>query len=112
MASAKAHHIRPVRGEHKKIHVKAECENCGRFDVVSVYEDQIESQDFKVSFYECQGCRKTFCNICVSDAEHVECPFCKRLKPKKMKPFDIYVCGICFQEWWREGGFCRECKYA
>jgi len=28
-----------------------------------------------------------------------------------VKPFDIYVCGVCFQEWWREGGFCRECKY-
>jgi hypothetical protein len=107
----KPHLIRPLKAKHKKIHVKAECEGCGRTDVVSVYEDQVEHTDFKLSFYECQQCRRHFCNICVGDAEKLECPFCKRLKPKKISPFDIWVCGICFNEWWREGGFCDECKY-
>jgi|WetSurMetagenome_2_1015567.scaffolds.fasta_scaffold63146_2 hypothetical protein len=112
MASAK-HKIRPVKAKDKKVHVRAECEKCGRYDVVSVYEDQVEHQDFKLSFYECSQCKRTFCNICVasSDPDRLQCPFCKRLKPKKMKPFDIYVCGVCFNEWWREGGFCKECKY-
>jgi hypothetical protein len=111
MFGKKTHHIRPLNHKTKKIHVKAECEKCGRFDVVSVYEDQVEHQDFKLSFYECSQCKHTFCNICSSDPAKIECPFCKRLKPKKIKPFDIYVCGVCFNEWWKEGGFCNECKY-
>ena len=105
------HGVRPVEGGGKKIHVRAECEKCGRFECISVYEDHVEGADFKVSFYECPVCRKTFCNICVGDTDKVECPFCHKLKPKKVKPFDIYVCGVCFEEWWREGGFCDDCKY-
>jgi hypothetical protein len=111
MAAKKPHHIRPLGGKDKKIHVKAECERCGRFDVMSVYEDQVEKIDFKGAFYECPQCKRSFCSLCMSDQERVECPFCKRLKAKRIKPFDIYVCGICFKEWWKEGGFCRECKY-
>jgi len=105
------HGIRPLKGKQKKIHVRAECEKCGRFECVSMYEDHVERSDFKVSFYECRQCRKTFCSICVGGAEKVECPFCHKLKPEKVKPFDIYVCGVCFGQWWREGGFCRQCRY-
>jgi hypothetical protein len=108
------HGIRPAKDKKKKIHVRAECEKCGRFECISVYEDQVEHADFKVSFYECQECQKSFCDICVADQQaegKVECPFCHKLKPDKVKPFDIYVCGVCFREWWREGGFCHECKY-
>jgi hypothetical protein len=111
MMSKKLHHIRPLKGKQKKIHVKAECDSCGRSDVVSIYEDQVEHQDFKVSFYECPQCKHTFCSICVGDVGKIECPFCKRLKPKKIKPFDIYVCGVCFDEFWNKGGLCNECKY-
>ena len=107
------HGIRPVKGKHKKVHLRAECEKCGRFECVSVYEDHVEHADFKVSFFECPECRKTFCDICVSgeDDSKIECPFCHRLKAEKVKPFDIYVCGVCFEHWWREGGFCHECRY-
>ena len=112
MFGKRAHHIRPLRSDrHRKIHVRAECEKCGRFECISLYEDHVEHADFKVSFLECPQCRKTFCNICIGDVERVECPFCHKLKAKKVKPFDIYVCGVCFNEWWREGGFCKECRY-
>jgi hypothetical protein len=111
MPGKKPHHIRPVKGKHKKIHVKAECEKCGRFDVVSVYEDQVEASGFKISFFECQQCKRMFCSVCVGELKGVACPFCGKLKPKRINPFDIYVCGVCFDEWWHEGGLCRECKY-
>ncbi|MFH0861723.1 MAG: hypothetical protein V1875_01720 [Candidatus Altiarchaeota archaeon] len=111
MFGKKAHRIRPLKHKEKKVHLKAECEKCGRFDVVSVYEDQVELPEFKLGFYECPQCRRTFCSLCASEPAAAECPFCKRLKPKKIKPFDIYLCGVCFREWWREGGLCRVCKF-
>ncbi len=97
--------------KRERVHVRVDCDKCGRYDCISVYEDQVEHTDFKVSFFECTQCKKTFCHICVEDDERVECPFCKKLKPKKIKPFDIYVCGVCFKHWWREGGFCKKCNY-
>ena len=74
MLGKKPHLIRSLKGKHKKIHVKAECDKCGRSDVVSIYEDQVEHVDFKVSFYECQECRRTFCSICVDGTRNWSAP--------------------------------------
>ena len=113
MFGKKEHHIRSIKHpKHQKIHVRTECDKCGRFECVSVYEDQVEGADFKVSFYECPQCKNTFCEICsAGDEKKAVCPFCHKVRPTKIKPFDIYVCGFCFNEWWREGGLCHTCKY-
>lgn len=105
------HTIRPVMGSDKKIHVRVDCENCGRYECLTIYEDHVEDVEFKLSFFECPNCKKSFCHICIKEDDALECPFCKRLKPKKIKPFDIYVCGVCFREWWKEGGLCNKCFY-
>jgi hypothetical protein len=105
----RGHHIRRL-DSHPKIHLRVDCQNCGRREVLTVYEEHVEGADFKRQYYECSGCNKTFCIDCTGH-ELLECPFCKRLKPNKIMPLDVYLCGVCFRQWWKEGGLCNKCKY-
>ncbi|MBU0761683.1 MAG: hypothetical protein KKD39_01545 [Candidatus Altiarchaeota archaeon] len=106
------HKLRPVRSrKHRKVHLRMDCDKCGRFECVTVYEDQVEAIKFKLNFFQCKQCRRSFCHICIADDDDISCPFCGKRKPKTVKPFDVYVCGVCFREWWNEGGLCIECDH-
>jgi len=104
MMAAKGHGLRDVKGPHKKIHVKAKCEKCHHEETVSIYEDQIESEDFKIKYFGCPECQKIFCVKCANGEAEPECPFCKKLKPKDIRPFDIYVMAVFFKRWLNEEG--------
>ncbi len=93
------HGIRSIKGPHKKIHVRADCEKCHHKETISVYENDIEYQEFKLRFFGCVECQKIFCLKCAGDDDGPECPFCKKLKPKDIKPFDIYVMAVFFEKW-------------
>jgi len=107
--AGRKHHIRPL-SKHKKIHVKAECDHCHKWECLTAYEDDIGKRDFMLGFFECQDCRKTYCIRCQPDQKKFKCPSCGSTNAKKVKPIDIYVCGVCLREWFNDK-LCSECDY-
>ena len=105
----KKHHIRPL-SKHKKIHVKAQCDHCHKWECISTYEDDVEKRDFTLGFCECKNCKKTFCLICQPDEKNFKCPSCGSTSARKIKPIDIYVCGVCLKEWFNDR-LCGKCEY-
>ncbi len=106
----KPHHIRPLKHPVGKIHVRADCDNCSKWETVTMYEDEVENRDFKTSFYECEKCRNMFCSVCYPDQKEIKCPFCAKTKSVKIRPFDIYMCNVCLDEWFHDR-LCAKCKY-
>ncbi|MBD3260862.1 MAG: hypothetical protein GF334_04165 [Candidatus Altiarchaeales archaeon] len=104
----KKHSIKPV-GVGEKLHVRVDCESCFRGESVFDYEKNIGSRKFNTSFQECPVCGKLLCEVCVP--EEKTCIACGG-KTAKIHPEDIYVCSVCIENWWDEGGLCgKHCKY-
>ena len=107
--AGRKHHIRPLN-KHKRIHVRAECDHCHKWECVSTYEDDVENRKFNIGFFECENCRRMFCMRCQPDQGNFKCPACGHASAKKVRPVDIYVCGICMREWFNDK-LCSKCDY-
>ncbi|MFC2162413.1 hypothetical protein ACFLRF_01915 [Candidatus Altiarchaeota archaeon] len=110
MATKKPHGIRSLDHPVKKIHVRVDCDNCYKWETVSMYEDEVEDRLFHNHFFECGQCGNIFCSVCTPSASKLKCPLCAADKSIKLKPFDIYLCNVCLQEW-HPDKLCGKCRY-
>jgi hypothetical protein len=104
------HHIRSVKYPVKKIHVRVDCDNCYKWETVSMYENEVEEREFNTRFFECEHCGMVFCSVCLPAEGKLECPFCSRTRVIKLRPFDIYWCNVCLREWYPDK-MCASCRY-
>ncbi|MFH1404112.1 MAG: hypothetical protein ABIH11_07580 [Candidatus Altiarchaeota archaeon] len=106
----KPHGLRPVDHDVDKIHVRADCDNCYKWETVSMYQDEIEHREFNTHFFECEQCGHVICSVCYPDKKDLTCPVCTGGRVVKVRPFDIYLCSVCLQEWHNDR-LCSVCRY-
>ncbi|MFH1835480.1 MAG: hypothetical protein ABH851_04760 [Methanobacteriota archaeon] len=75
----------------KTLFIRADCDECFKWECVATYEDDLKSRDFTVDYFECGKCGKIVCEICARDdgGEQLSCPQCGRKKLYRLTPKKI-----------------------
>ncbi|MFH1721453.1 MAG: hypothetical protein ABH950_02480 [Candidatus Altiarchaeota archaeon] len=97
----------------EKLHIRVECDECGRWHCLSLFKSDLGKRDFLFPFFECKECRHILCSDCIeeqSNPERLLCVFCANEGMRKINPQEVYLCNQCLRE--KNKKLCKgQCRY-
>ncbi|MFC2154796.1 hypothetical protein ACFLRC_04885 [Candidatus Altiarchaeota archaeon] len=98
----------------EKLHIRVECDNCMRWEFLSIFKRDLNQRTFLTPFLECKNCRHIVCGYCLEEEtipEELLCPFCGHTGMRKPTPREIFICNQCLRETKRIHLCKKECRY-